>query len=123
MKFISATAMGLAMLSGVVLLALRVVHSVKPDFWAPPLKSAVPLILVGASFACLQFAVPRTRVQMVLGLLAALAFILWGAEQYLSNQTLVAFIDDIVVFLFVLDLSIVIYGQIQGERRDGAQTG
>jgi hypothetical protein len=45
--------------------------------------------------------------------MVAAAFILWGTEQLLSNQAVVSFINDIVVLLFVLDLSIVIYGHLK----------
>lgn len=50
---------------------------------------------------------------MVLGFLVALAFILWGGEQFVPNPGMVAFMDDVVVFLFVLDLGIVIYGHLK----------
>ncbi len=45
--------------------------------------------------------------------MVAAAFILWGTEQFLSNQALISFIDDVVVLLFVTDLSIVIYGHLK----------
>ncbi len=38
----------------------------------------------------------------------SLAFVFWGTEQFLNDARWISFIDDIVVFLFVLDLSIVI---------------
>jgi uncharacterized membrane protein YkvA (DUF1232 family) len=72
------------------------------------LKSAIPLIAVGFSYLCFIATAPRTALQRLLGFLVALAFILWGAEQFLPDQILAAGIDDLVVFLFVLDLSLVI---------------
>jgi hypothetical protein len=45
--------------------------------------------------------------------MVAVAFILWGIEQFLSNRAMAVFLDDIVVLLFVLDLSIVIYGHLK----------
>jgi len=113
LRFLSAAALTLAFSSAVVLLALRLLHCFRPDFLPWTLKSAYPLILVGIAFACLQFASPRTRTQSLLSLSVALAFILWGTEQFLSNHALVSFIDDVVVFLFVLDLSIVVYGHLR----------
>lgn len=65
----------------------------------------------------LQFAVPRTRSQVVLGLMVSAAFILWGIEQYVADRGLASFIDDIVVFLFVLDVSLVIRGQLKRDDR------
>ena len=112
-RVISAVALGLAASTAVLLIALRVLHSVQPHLFPWTLKSAVPLILIGIAFAALQCVVSRTRAQMVLGFLVALAFILWGAEQFVPNPAIVSFMDDLVVFLFVLDLGIVIYGHLK----------
>ena len=112
-RAISVVALGLAVFTAVLLVALRVLHSVQPHLFPWTLKSAVPLILIGVAFASLQFVVSRTRAQMVLGFLVALAFILWGAEQFVPNPAIVSFMDDMVVFLFVLDLGIVIYGHLK----------
>ncbi len=99
--------------AALLLITVRFVNYFRPDLFTWTLKSAIPLILAGASFACLQFAVPRTRPQIVLGLSASSAFILWGIEQFVTNRLLASCIDDLVVFLFVLDLSLVVYGQIR----------
>ena len=72
------------------------------------LKSAIPLMAIGAAYVSLIVTVPRTIAQRVLGLLVGLAFILWGVEQFMNHQGWISFIDDIVVLLFVFDLSIVI---------------
>jgi len=103
----------LAFGAALLLIALRFVNYFRPDPFTWTLKSAIPLILAGTSLACLQFAVPRTRPQIVLGLSVSSAFILWGVEQFVTNQLLASCIDDLVVFLFVLDLSLVVYGQIK----------
>ena len=72
------------------------------------LKSAVPLIAIGISYFILILTLRRTIGQRLVGLSIGLAFVLWGLEQFLSDQAVVSFIDDVVVFLFVADLSIVI---------------
>jgi hypothetical protein len=113
LRAISALALVLAIASAVILVALHLVHSFQPDFMPWKMKSAIPLILIGVAFASLQFVLPRTRTQILLGLMVSAAFILWGTEQYLSNQAMVSFIDDIVVLLFVIDLSIVIRGYLK----------
>ena len=113
LRIISATALGLAVSSAIMVVTLRILHCFQPQLFPWSLKSAVPLILIGIAFACLQFVVSRNRVQILLGLLVALAFILWGTEQFLSNPGIISFIDDFVVFLFVLDLGIVIYGHLK----------
>jgi hypothetical protein len=113
LKTLCAIALGLAVSTGVILVAMRIAHCFQPQLFPWTLMSAVPLILIGVAFACLQFVVSRSRSQMLLGLLVAAAFILWGTEQFLSNPAVVSFIDDMVVFLFVLDLGIVIYGHLK----------
>jgi DNA replication protein DnaC len=119
---LSAAALGAALLSAVALLVLRAVYLFAGPLegfpWA--LKSAVPLIAVGFSYICLIITATRSAAQRLLGFLVGLAFILWGAEQFLSNQSLAAGLDDVVVFLFVLDLSFVIrenLGRSVAERR------
>jgi DNA replication protein DnaC len=76
----------------------------------PPisLKSAIPLIAIGVSYFCLIITLRRTPGQRLVGILMGLAFVLWGSEQFFTDQEVISFIDDIVVFLFVVDLSIVI---------------
>lgn len=113
----SAAALGLAFSAAVLLIALRVIHLIRPDWIRWQLKSAIPLMLIGVAFAFLQFAAPRTRVQIVLGLSVSTAFILWGVEQFVMNQFVAASIDDVVVFLFVVDLSLVIYQHLKSKDR------
>jgi len=71
-------------------------------------KSAVPLIAIGISYVSLVLTLPRTPGQLLVGVLMGLAFVFWGAEQFLNDRALASFIDDCVVFLFVVDLSIVV---------------
>jgi hypothetical protein len=77
------------------------------------LKSGFALLFIGISYLGLQLTLRRTRVQFILSVVVSIAFALWGAEQFLSNQALVSAIDDVVVLLFVLDLSIVIRGNLK----------
>jgi hypothetical protein len=85
----------------------RMLGGTQPAF-LPVLKSAVPLIAIGISYITLVFTISRTAAQRVLGVLVGLAFVLWGVEQFMHDQGWISFIDDLVVFLFVLDLSIVV---------------
>jgi hypothetical protein len=103
----------LAFASAVLVVALRLIHCSRPNLISWNLKSAIPLMLAGLSFACLQFVIPRTRAQVTLGLAVSAAFILWGIEQFVSSRAAAAVIDDIVVFLFVFDLSLVIRGHLK----------
>jgi DNA replication protein DnaC len=84
------------------------------------LKSAVPLIAIGISYFILIITLRRTFGQRVVGIFTGLAFVLWGWEQYLSDRAVISFVDDVVVFLFVVDLSIVIRHNLRsgaGERQ------
>jgi len=107
---ISSGALCIAFLTAIFIVALhafRVFGGHRLDFlWMP--KSAIPLMAIGISYVALVFTVPRTIAQRLLGVLVGVAFVLWGVEQFLDDQDWISFIDDIVVFLFVLDLSIVI---------------
>ena len=109
----SVVSLVLALASAIIVVALRIIHCFEPALFPWPLKSGVPLILIGVSFACLQFALPRTRSQMLLGLSVGAAFILWGSEQFLDAPAVIAFVDDVVMFLFVLDLGLVIRGLLK----------
>jgi hypothetical protein len=113
LRIISAITFGLAIATAIIIVVLHLIYCVQPNLVTWTFKSAVPLILIGVAFAALQFALPRTPMQMLLGLMVAAAFILWGVEQFLSNQAVISFIDDVVVLLFVIDLSIVIYGHLK----------
>jgi hypothetical protein len=87
-------------------------HLLRPDVtWR--LKSAFPLIALGTSCALLQFTLPRTFVEFCLGLTVSAGFILWGVEQFIPQPQIAGLIDDVVVFVFVLDLSIVIRGKLR----------
>jgi hypothetical protein len=115
LKIASSITLGVALLSATTVVTLRFIHCFRPTPFLLPLKSGIPLILIGLSFACLQFAVRRTPSQCILGLSVSVAFILWGIEQFLPNQAMISFIDDVVVFLFVFDLGIVICGLLKGK--------
>jgi hypothetical protein len=116
-RVISAIAASLAISSAFLLIALRLIHWLQPNLLPWTFKSAIPLILIGLAFASFQFSSPRTLGQMLLGLAVAAAFVLWGIEQFMPNQNIVSAIDDVVVFLFVLDLGIVICGSLREQNR------
>ena len=93
--------------------------------WLIHVKSGIPLVAIGISYFALVLTLRRTPGQLLVGVLMGLAFALWGAEQFLEDRALVPFIDDCVVFLFVVDLSIVIrhnFRESAAERR-GSKSG
>jgi hypothetical protein len=106
---------GLSILNAAIAVATRAIQFFLPDLRRWTWNSALALILAGVSFTCFQFAASRARKQVALGLMIAVAFILWGIESFISNPALAAFIDDVVVFLFVVDLALVIYGHFDSK--------
>lgn len=69
---------------------------------------ALALIFVGTSFICLQFSAGRNWREAVNGLLLGLAFVLWGAEQFLPQGPAVTATDCVVITIFIVDLGLVI---------------
>ena len=118
LRGVSAVTLAMAFLSALFILLLHIPHSrellqsihLNLPGWC--LKSAWPLIFIGISYASLLFTLPHTPAQRLLGLLVCLAFAGWGSEQFISNPSIVSLIDDMIVFLFVLDLSLVIRGHL-----------
>ena len=113
LRLLSSVALGLAISSACVVLALDCIHPFSPLLESWRLKSAFPLLFIGISYACLQFTLPRSWKEFALGLSVGIAFILWGAEQFVPYPAVRSWIDDGVMFLFVLDLSIVIRGRLK----------
>jgi hypothetical protein len=118
LRILSGIALATAFASAAGILILDAIHWFRPDLsWK--LKSALPLICIGVSYALLQFTVPRAPGEFCLSLAVSLAFVLWGVEQFIPVPQIASRIDDLVVFLFVLDLSIVIWGQLRQRRIQG----
>jgi DNA replication protein DnaC len=120
LRGLSSVALWVAILSASYLIVRHIIPLVTGTQPPISLKSAVPLIAIGISYSMLITALRRTLGQRVVGILMGLAFVLWGLEQFLHDRTVVSFLDDIVVFLFVVDLSIVIRQNLRssaGERQ------
>ncbi len=69
---------------------------------------AIPLILIGLSYASFQFSTQRPHSERVKGLLLGLAFVLWGSEQLLPPSPWVTVMDSLVISIFVVDLALII---------------
>ncbi len=121
LRVLSGIALAVAFSSAAAILVLDALHWFRPELpWN--VKSAIPLIGIGVSYALLQFTLPRTLGEFCPSLAVSLGFILWGAEQFIPVPRIASLVDDVVVFLFVLDLGIVIRGRlrrtIRGTRPD-----
>jgi hypothetical protein len=115
LRILSGAALVFAFASAGAVLVLDAAHWLQPDLpWR--VKSALPLIGIGVSYALLQPTLQRTRTELLLSLAVSVAFILWGTEQFIPMPRIASQVDDVVVFLFVMDLGIVIRGRLT---RDG----
>jgi hypothetical protein len=112
LRFLSALALLFAVASVIAILAIDAAHLAHPQLtWR--IKSALPLIAIGLSYALLQFTLPRTLTEFLLSLSVSLGFILWGAEQYIPAPQVASFVDHLVAFLFVMDLGLVIRARLK----------
>ena len=117
LRLISFAALWVAIVTAALVVVRHAIPSLNGYLPVGYLKSAIPLIAIGVSYNCLMFTLPRKPGQLLVGIFMGLAFILWGAEQYLTDRVLISFIDDCVVFLFVTDLSIVIRQNFRERRQ------
>ncbi len=120
LRAFSVVALWIATFAAGFLIVRHVLPLITGSQLAISFKSGIPLIAIGVSYFVLIITLPRTPGQRLVGILMGSAFVLWGVEQFLSDRTLISFIDDMVVFLFVVDLSIVIRQNLRtcaGERQ------
>lgn len=74
--------------------------------------SALPLALAGLAYAMLQFRVRPARETLLKRLLLAATFMVWAVDQLLSSGCAAAFIGDVVIAAYVLDLHWLIQEQL-----------
>jgi hypothetical protein len=78
---------------------------------------ALALVLIGSSYAILQFAAGRLRGGLAKRVVLGLAFVLWGGEQLLPVGWWTTAMDTAVIAIFVVDLGLII---LQETGRQGA---
>jgi DNA replication protein DnaC len=108
LRLLSSASLWVAIVTASFLILRHVLPFLMGSDPSIPFKSAIPLIAIGISYFVLIISLRRTFGQRLAGVFIGLAFVLWGLEQFLSDKVWSSFIDDVVVFLFVVDLSIVI---------------
>ena len=101
-----------AVISSVLLLASDAFPSALPLEHAK--ASALPLLLMGAAYVCLQPVVRLGVWELVKRLLLAIAFILWGMVQLLPASGTTAMLGDLVIALFVVDLFWIVRSDLRG---------
>lgn len=120
LRGLSVVALWVAILTAGLFMVCHMLPLIIGSRPAISLKSGVPLCAVGISYICLILTLRRTPGQLLVGMLIGSAFVLWGWEQFLRDRAVISCVDDCVVFLFVVDLSIVIrqnFRECAGERR------
>ena len=75
--------------------------------------SALALIFIGLSYGVFQFAAVRKRAERVKGVLLGTAFVLWGSEQFLPASPVMTLLDSLVIVIFVVDISLVIFDRLR----------
>ena len=73
-------------------------------------RGSIPFILLGFAFMAYQLSLNISWPQRLKGLLLGVAFALWGSEQFLPPGPGLTLMDNAVVILFVVDLSLIIAG-------------
>ena len=80
--------------------------------------SGVPLILIGLSWLSLHPGFGVHPVQFLKRLIAAVVFVLWGIGQMLPAGWLASTVGDVVIALFVLDMALIIRGELTDDPND-----
>jgi hypothetical protein len=70
------------------------------------------LIIIGASYICVQLANRAGLKDRLKGVLLGLAFVLWGGEHFAPAGAPVGALDFLVVTIFVVDLGLMIRTQL-----------
>jgi len=106
-RWLATLFFGLALAGIAALLLSDAWHRLRPSALHSRM-AALPLIMIGLSYACLQFSARRSRRELAQGLALGTAFLLWGGEQLLPPSPWVTLMDCLVVTIFVVDLSFII---------------
>jgi hypothetical protein len=90
-----------ALLAGILLLLSDIFSFSFPH---APISSA-PLLLIGAAYLAFQLLTGPTLLDLCKALIVSSAFILWGIDQILSPGWFATTLGDVVIVLYVIDLS------------------
>jgi hypothetical protein len=71
------------------------------------------LLLIGSAYIALQGGAGQKGAETAKGVLLGLAFVLWGSEQFLPAGPTATGIDGVVIAIFVVDLSLMIWRRLR----------
>lgn len=94
----------LALTSGVLLLFFDTPQKLLQHVAHAPF-SAAPLLLIGIGSLCFQYLIQPRPLELLRALIVSSAFILWGIDQLLAASWLATTLGDVVIVLYVIDLS------------------
>lgn len=81
-------------------------------------SSAVPLILIGLAWLFVHPGFGVHPIQFIKRLIAAVAFVLWGVDQMLPPGWWATTVGDVVIGLFVLDMALIVRGELTADPND-----
>ena len=103
--------MALSVLSFVILWAQDILNEFHYD--AAHLRmGSPPFIFIGLAFIAYQISRSCPWRSRIKGLFLGVAFALWGSEQFLPATPWLTLMDNLVIGIFVVDLGVVVAGQV-----------
>ena len=84
--------------------------------WALATKlplTALPLLLAGSSYVVLQAILRPQPLELLKRLMLGIAFLLWGVVQLMSAGNLATELGNVVIALYVVDLGLIIWTDLQ----------
>lgn len=113
---LSSAALLLSDAAPTLIATVKLIIAMAPRAWAllghAPL-SAMPLLLVGGAYIALQGLLRPAPIELLKRLLLGSAFLLWGIVQLMPPGALATHLGDLVIALYVLDLGIIIQGELR----------
>jgi hypothetical protein len=78
--------------------------------------SALPLLLAGSSYLILQGILRPQPLELLKRLMLGAAFLLWGAVQMMPASNLAVELGNVVIALYVIDLSLILWTDLEKPR-------
>lgn len=112
-KYVPASLAACGSVIGVALLVLDLL----PNFAQTSMHtriSAASLLLAGCGWLTLQAVRRPNAAALVKGVMLGLAFVFWGIDQLLRPGMVATILGDLVIVLFIVDLTWMMMGELRG---------